>query len=246
MGIAILKHKETIEALLNQCHPTTGEICKDPILAEPEVQEALAKVLDLIDESTSESSTSLKKRLLTDKKIREVRELLQQHGLGNTSSMVTAFFLGSNGKQLQKVSAFQGYGSILKADRNKLRVEIDEFFQMHIQEDKIPDISEHPFFNKDVYNHLSEVAKVRLKEKIQQIGIVRKKGELSPALHKIRQLHPRSHEPWSEKELDLLHTALAFTNDLTFLSEKFQRGPQAIYIKAILFIDPEGVKTSSE
>ncbi|WP_139959585.1 hypothetical protein [Flavicella sediminum] len=46
-----------------------------------------------------------------------------------------------------------------------------------------------------------------------------------------RKINPRYREPWSEKEIKLLETAIKYTNDLKLLTESFGRTAKSIEVQ---------------
>jgi len=232
-------HKHIIEALLNGCNPVTGEVCSDEILKEESVKSMLEWALLKAQEEGSVFSSDSGARLVSNEQIEELRLLIKNQGLKASSAMLTKFLLGSHAAKFNDVKNHHLFQSIDRKFRNILRVQIDDYFEKHVEEDFGVDVAEHPFFNQAPYNKLSDAAVTRLEELIAAIGIIKKGNELTPAVMKIRKEHPRSHEPWSEQELDLLNTSLAYTNDLDFLSKTFQRGRNAMYLKAQLLLDKE-------
>ncbi len=232
-------HKQIIEALLNGCNPVTGEVCSDEILNEESVRNMLQWALAKADEDDNALSSVSGASLVSTEQIEELRMLIKNQGLKASSAMVTKFLLGSHAAKFNDIKNHHLFQSIDRKFRNILRVQIDDYFEKHVEEDFGVDVSEHPFFNQAAYNKLSDAAVRRLEELIFSIGIIKKGNDLTPAVMKIRKEHPRSHEPWSEQELDLLNTSLAYTNDLDFLSKTFQRGRNAMYLKSQLLLEKD-------
>jgi hypothetical protein len=83
------------------------------------------------------------------------------------------------------------------------------------------------FFQKARFNNLTAAAIEQLKSKINDLGVL-KTENLSDNIVQARIQHPRAYESWTEKEIDLLRTAIKYTNDLDLLSECFQRGRNSI------------------
>lgn len=230
-------HKSTIEALLNGCNPVTGEVCSDEILKEETVRKMLEWALLKTDEATTVLPAAEGADLIRNEQIEEIILLIRQQGLKASSALVTKFLLGSHAAKFNEIKNHYLFESIDRKFRNILRVIVDDYFEKNVEDAFVKEVSDHPFFNQAPYNKLSEAAVKRLEELIAAIGILKQARELSPAVNKIRQEHPRSHEPWSEHELDLLNTSLSYTNDLDFLSKTFQRGRNAMYLKSQLLLD---------
>ena len=95
----------------------------------------------------------------------------------------------------------------------------------------------HPYFQAAPYNKLTERGITQLKEKINELPLLRTEG-LSDSLIERRLTWPRSHEPWPEEEIRLLKKALEFTNDLAFLSTAFGRTDFAISAQAEKLLPP--------
>jgi len=83
------------------------------------------------------------------------------------------------------------------------------------------------FFQKENFNRLSSEAINKLKEDVNELGVV-KLENLSDYIISARLEHPRAYEAWSAKERELLSEALKYTNDLNLLSDCFQRGKGSI------------------
>jgi hypothetical protein len=83
------------------------------------------------------------------------------------------------------------------------------------------------FFQKETFNRLSEKAINQLKEKVDELGIL-KTENLSEYVQNARINHPRAYESWTDMEKELLNKAIEYTNDLNLLSDCFQRGKGSI------------------
>ncbi len=232
-------HQETIEALLNHCNPVTGELCDDKILYEASVRNMLEWALEQCSAGEQGNDETVFKMLVSNEQIEEVRLALKNQGMRPSSALVTKFLLGSKASKFAAVQNHPFFECIDKKHRNLLRVLVDDYFDKHVEETYAMPEQDHLFFRSGIYNNLSDKAVIRLQELIAAIGIVKRPDELSPAVQKIRKEHFRSHEPWTAHELELLKTALSYTNDLEFLSKTFQRGKNAMYLKSLLFLDGE-------
>ncbi|WP_297334635.1 hypothetical protein, partial [Flavobacterium sp.] len=107
-----------------------------------------------------------------------------------------------------------------------------DFFNLYLTENKSKTIEDFEykkidFFQKKVFNNLSENAIKQLKEKISKLGII-KTENLSEYVLNARKNYPRAYESWTDVEKELLLKALKYTNDLDLLSECFQRGKNSI------------------
>ena len=63
---------------------------------------------------------------------------------------------------------------------------------------------------------------------VNTLPIAKPTETLSEAIQELRKTYPRSHEPWSEKEILFFNTAVKHTNDVDFLSHAFQRSPNSM------------------
>ncbi len=83
------------------------------------------------------------------------------------------------------------------------------------------------YFKGDKFNKLSDKAIERLKDRVDNLGVL-KNESLSDYVLEARKEHPRAYEAWSNEEKNLLRTALEYTNDLKLLAECFQRNKGAL------------------
>jgi len=110
-----------------------------------------------------------------------------------------------------------------------------DFFNQYLVDNKLANrnnrknnpYKEIDFFQKETFNRLSEKAINQLKEKVDEIGIL-KTENLSEYVQNARINHPRAYESWTDMEKELLNKAIEYTNDLNLLSDCFQRGKGSI------------------
>jgi len=221
---------EILEALASGCSPMTGELIKnESVLNEREVIRALQVAIDELKRTENKHS----KVEIEEEEINEVVELLESLSIRPTHSRVSGFFLG-NGKfknedGIRTHQLFGKYADIFK------RGELSDFFFQYFKDKKITNREnrknqpwkEIDFFNQPTFNKLSEKAIQQLKDRINEIGIL-KTENLSEYILNSRIKYARAYETWSEKEIELLSKALEYTNDLDILTECFQRGRGSI------------------
>ena len=97
------------------------------------------------------------------------------------------------------------------------------------------------FFATKTYNRLSETSQQSLIKAVNELPMQRSEEALTDNIKELRKTYPRSHEPWSDREILFIKKALDNTNDLQFLSKAFQRSDtsiKAVYEKMV----KEGMK----
>lgn len=221
------KALQVLEALASGCSPKTGEIITDEsILNERDVIRALQVAIDLLKKETFINQNNID---IQSEEIENVKSIFGEKSISLTTNKLVGFFLGIrkfkdftiiNNKLYGKYSGVYTQGQLI------------DFFSEYLGENglgknKDETYREIDFFQKERFNRLTENAINQLKEKINEIGVL-KTENLSEYTQNARQNYPRAYESWSEKEKELLFKALRYTNDLDLLSECFQRGRGSI------------------
>ena len=226
---------EILEALASGCSPQTGELIEnDSVLNERDVIRALEKAiseLERINRST-ENQPQKTELNITKEEIDKTIKLFQSVEYNPTYSRLTHFFLKSKEFEFPILNSNELYGKYFgyytKQDLHKFfkHYLIENGYSLHgkVKKERKPqpwkDID---FFQKDKFNNLTEKAIEQLKNKINEIGIL-KTEDLSEYIVNARVRHFRAYESWTDKEKELLEKAMEYTNDLELLSECFQRG----------------------
>lgn len=219
-----------LDALADGCDPTTGEVLKEDIIfADRKVIRALQMGIDAIDRSMVFIDDI--KEEISEEAIREINILFDKSLINLTIKRTARFLCGIGYDDNDLISGHRLYGSYRDVYKNtQLEHYLKQFENLF---PKAYSVARNPeaddFFSGETYNKLSEKAIEQLKERINSIEIVKTEEDLLPSIVKTREKYPRSHEPWSEEELNLLRTAIKYTNDIKFLSECFQRGENSIY-----------------
>ena len=234
---------EILEALASGCSPQTGEIIEnDSVLNERDVIRALEKALSELERINNSVHNKTEKTTQTSKiNISEIEaniaiKLFQSVEFNPTYSRLTHFFLKSKEFEFSILNSNDLYGKYFgyytKQDLHKFfkHYLIENGFSLHgkiKKERKSLPWQEVDFFQKEKFNNLTEKAIDQLKNKINEIGIL-KTEDLTQSTINSRISHFRAYENWSVKEKELLEKAMEFTNNVELLSECFQRGNGAI------------------
>jgi hypothetical protein len=237
-----------LNALAEGCSPFTGEVIDHcNVLNEREVIRALQMGIDALK---TEEAYSKKFALeapedlsLDEGLIMTVLNKFKSLQYAATPHKLTLFFRGSKALHNEHLKEDELFGCLKgKARYYSLKYFLEDYFDKH--EKKLAEYcfdekawEKIDFFEKKYFCRLSEKATNQLRQKISQIELIKKEEDLSDALLNIRMHHPRSHEPWSETEKELLCKAMHYTNDLKLLSTCFQRGERSIEIagKKLIF-----------
>lgn len=164
--------------------------------------------------------------------IKNVIELFKKEEQNPTSNKLVGFFLGTRKFKNETLVSNQFYGKY----RNLYQKgQLLDFFTLYLSENnqtnrnirKNNPYKEIDFFQKETFNKLSDKAVNQLKEKVNELGIL-KTENLSEYVQNARINHPRAYESWTETEKELLSKAIQYTNDLDLLSDCFQRGKGSI------------------
>jgi len=215
-----------LEALALGCSPKTGELLdNESVLNEREVIRALQIAIYELKHNKIHNS----KELIDKNEIIEAINLFQKFKVRPTYKRMVDFFLG-NKKFL--VNAFNTNSLYGKYNDKYKKGELTDYFSEYFKSNYIKRQDDEPweevdFFRKPIFNNLSESAVNQLKGKINEIGI-KKTEDLSDHIIKSRTTYFRAYETWSEKEIELLTKAVKYTNDLSILTECFQRGEGSI------------------
>jgi len=221
---------EILEALASGCSPRTGEmINRDSVLNERDVIRALQIAIDRLKTNKPQTVPEIE---IDEMDIRNAIELFKNEGQSPTSSKLVSFFLGTSkfkNDTLVSSALFGKYRNLY------YKGQLLGFFTRYLSDNNLANRSrlnnsqykEIDFFQKETFNRLSDEAMNQLKEKINELG-VQKTENLSEYIQNARVNHPRSYEPWTETEKELLSKAIQYTNDLELLSKCFQRGKGSI------------------
>ena len=108
-----------------------------------------------------------------------------------------------------------------------IRPHLAEYFAKNIYSEAETKL--HEFFSEPIRNSLTETQQESLLNAVAKLPIERTTESLSnPNIVELRKTYPRSHEPWSEKEISYFHKTIEHTNDIDFLVKAFQRSANSI------------------
>jgi hypothetical protein len=184
----------------------------------------------------SEIGTNTKEININNQEVEKVIKLFQSVEYSPTYSRLTHFFLKSKEFAFPLLNSSDLYGKYFgyytKQDLHKLfkHYLIENGFSLHgkIKKQRKPEPwQEVDFFEKEKFNNLTDKAIEQLKNKINEIGIL-KTEDLSQSTINSRVKYFRAYETWSDSEKELLNKAMEYTNDVNLLSECFQRGNGSI------------------
>lgn len=218
---------EVLEALASGCSPTTGEVINDNILNERIVIRALQAAIDFLKNEAANSQFEVD---IDANDINNAIAAFKAENLNTSANKLTEFLLGTRKFKNNSLVSNPLYGKYFnKYSQGQLL----DFFGKYFTENDLGNspkkdlYKEIDFFQKEIFNRLSVNAINQLKEKVNELGIL-KTENLSEYIQNTRINHPRAYESWSEKEITLLRKALEYTNDLDLLSICFQRGKGSI------------------
>lgn len=230
---------EILEALASGCSPQTGELVeKNSVLNERDVIRALERAISELERinNSTEKETQTSELNISKEEVDKAIKLFQDVEYNPTYSRLTHFFLKSKQFEFPILNSSELYGKYFgyytKQYLHKFfkHYLIENGFSLHgrIKKERKPQPwLEIDFFEKEKFNRLNEKAINQLKNKINEIGILKIEG-LSEYIVNERVRHPRAYENWTNKEKELLEKAMKYTNDLNLLSECFQRGKGSI------------------
>ena len=236
---------EVLEALASGCSPQTGELIKnESVLNERDVIRALEKAISELEriKNSDKNHIEIPSEIETDElnineeEIKRVIELFQSVEYNPTYNRLTHFFLKSKHFEFPILNSDKLYGKYFdyytKQDLNKFfkLYLIENGFSLHgkiNKEKKTEPWRDVNFFLLEKFNNLTDRAIEQLKNKINEIGII-KTENLSEYVINSRVKYFRAYENWSDNEKRLLEKAMTYTNDLKLLSECFQRGKGSI------------------
>ena len=232
--MSIMDKKEALkilEALADGCSPITGELIEDDhIMNNRDVIWALQYAITAIKQSAQTSP-----EMEIDKKaIKAAINLLEQNKLKPTANRLAGLLLGTRKFRTKVIQSDPLYGQYRKRfTKGQLLDFLEHYLVAHKYKVYSPNQDEpwklNPFFTRSLFNNLSDRAMDQLKQKVKAIGIV-KTENLNVHIIQARKRYYRSHEPWSEVEMELLTKAMQYTNDLELLSECFGRSKNAIEV----------------
>lgn len=193
------------------------------------------------DMVTSSSDISI-----PEKEINEITQLFVQLGVAPRYRLYASFFLTSSAFKGEAITSHHLYGKYMGIYS---KIELLDYFQHYFNKPEhlqlIEKVKNTPvpepwedirFFKEKIFNNFSEKDILSLQKAVQKLAIYKTKN-LPEQLIIAREKYPRSCEPWSHIEKQLLLYVLKYTNDLKLLAECFQREEEAIqsYGKRLLF-----------
>lgn len=234
---------EILEALASGCSPQTGELIEnDSVLNERDVIRALEKAISELERinnsenKLNENTNSTSELNINNEEIEKTIKLFQSIEYNPTYSRLTHFFLKSKVFDFPLLNSNELYGKYFgyytRQDLHKFfkHYLIENGFSLHgkVRKERKPQPwQEVDFFQKQKFNNLTGKAIEQLKNKINEIGIL-KTEDLSQSTINSRVKYFRAYETWSDNEKELLNKAMEYTNDVKLLSECFQRGNGSI------------------
>lgn len=218
---------EVLEALASGCSPSTGEtIADESILNEREVIRALQVAIDEVRKNVPQDSFDVE---IEESDIIYAVRLFRSQKQGATVNKLASFFSATRKFKNEKLVSDPMYGKYKNLyQKGQLLDFFTEYFSHKKQRNEKSDNEawrDIDFFKKPRFNKLTEAAIEQLKERVNELGVL-KTENLSDNVLASRIKYPRAYESWSEKEL--LRKALLYTNELTLLSSCFQRGRGSI------------------
>jgi len=221
---------EILEALASGCSPTTGEMLEnESVLNERDVIRALQIAIDNLKTDEPQTISNVE---IDETDIKSVIDLFKEEEPNPTSNKLVGFFLGTRKFKNETLISNQLYGKY----RNLYQKgQLLDFFTQYFADNNLTNrnnrknnpYKEIDFFQKETFNRLSEKAINQLKEKVDELGVL-KTENLSEYVQNARINHPRAYESWTDMEKELLNKAIEYTNDLDLLSNCFQRGKGSI------------------
>jgi hypothetical protein len=221
---------QILEALASGCAPSTGELLdKDSILNDRNVIRALQIAINQLKIHNYVETTNIE---ISQMDIDDVIELFKEQQKKPTPHNFTGFFLGTRLFKNQNLISNKLYG---KFSDIYTKGQLIDFFSKYFAANNLEtkyNFKDAPkkridFFEKEIFNNLTPNGINQLKEKINELGIL-KTEKLTDNIQAARKIHKRAFERWSNKEKELLSKAIRYTNDLSFLSTYFQRGESSI------------------
>ncbi|WP_300599953.1 hypothetical protein [Niabella sp.] len=229
----IRKTIEILEALVSGCSPSTGEVIgEESILNERDVIRALQIAIDRLSNEIPPEEGTIH---IPDEEIKNAIVLFKQLELAPTYSRLAGFFLATRRFENELIHSNRLYG---KYHGRYQKGQVLDFFMAYLADNgyskhgkKVSSENEPwktiDFFRRDRFNNLSEHAIIELKEAIKKLGVL-KTDNLATYIQIARTNYPRAYEAWTDVEKTLLRDAMQYTNDLSVLSDCFQRGEGSI------------------
>lgn len=221
-----------LEALASGCSPTTGAVvAQESVLNERDVIRALQVAIERLKNEPSKNQPGID---IDAAEIRAVIQFLSEQQQTATQNKLADFFLAGTAVTHESFTAHELYG---KYKGRYAKGELQDFFSTWLQNHGAQQRKKRSremepwkaidFFQQVPFNHYSAEGMEQLKQQVVELGLI-KSENIAEYIQKARLHYPRSHEPWKAPEDELLATALQQTNDLSFLSDCFQRGTNAI------------------
>ncbi|RZJ88066.1 MAG: hypothetical protein EOO20_14565 [Chryseobacterium sp.] len=221
---------QILQALTSGYSPTTEELLdKGSILNDRQVLRALQIAIDALGKQNHDLPSNVQ---IDKEDVQRVMDLFRDQQKTPSAISLTGFFLGTRQFKNIPLVSHNLYGKFRDIYSSG---QLIDFFTHYLNENRIisgnsigsGSFKDIDFFQKERFNRLSPSAINQLKEKVNELGVV-KTENLSDYIKLARTTNARAYEHWSDKELELLSKAIQYTNDLDLLSECFQRGKGSI------------------
>ncbi len=175
--------------------------------------------------------------ILGDKNIEKYVNEMRKKGVRLSHAVLGKALVGNernaNDEAAQSLSFFGVLHGVVKY--NAVGPVLLAYFNKHVNREMNAEVEQ--FFSASTFNHLTANARMALQTAISLLPIERTAEAISEKVQQLRKIHYRSHEPWSQKEIQYFKRSIAQTNDLQFLSIAFGRSEsslEAVYKKMVL------------
>ncbi|MEO8148517.1 MAG: DNA helicase RecQ [Bacteroidia bacterium] len=186
------------------------------------------RVIEKFASQKSDLRKEVEVNYLTDEQLKKYTDEMKKASVRMSHDLLAKILSGADKSVLKENEyALSFYGlmyGIMKY--TKIRETIKPYFEKHFYseiQDKV-----NSFFNAEPYNRFTETSQQGLIKAVAELPMLRNPEELSENVKELRKTHPRTYEPWQDREILFLKKAFDNTNDLEFLSKAFQRSDTSI------------------
>lgn len=166
--------------------------------------------------------------LLTEQKLKMYCDEMKEKNIRLSHHTLGKLLLASDRSHFTDAEQALSFYGILSgiAKLSSIRTTLSAYFEKNFYAQEQQQIE--AFFAAPIFNKLNFESRQNLLLAIQNLPLQKSTESLSEPLKEMRKKYPRSHEPWTEKEIFYYQKAIEHTNDLEFLAKTFQRSENSV------------------
>jgi len=230
----IIFHDTTLVAMTQALPQTEEEMLNISGVSQNKMQKYGKEFLNIIKQNATASAFIKPKAItvdtnLPDDTLKKYADEMKANGVKLSHQVLVTVLLASDKTIFdENEKALSFFGSLKGVAKfTVIRPRLAEYFAKNIYSEVETIL--HEFFSEPIRNSLTQPQQESLLNAVAKLPMERTTESLNnPNIVELRKTYPRSHEPWSEKEISYFHKTIEHTNDIDFLVKAFQRSANSI------------------